>query len=506
MSESGLFTIGDVLFCGGQDPDHHAIESPGFPPITYRDLRDEVSAFVTSLNARGFHRNDRIALIMSPGPETAVLLVSVMSGFTAVPLNPRSTVEEYRKSFIRIGIQAVIVRKDSLESVAVAAAAGPLPVIQWVPVPRKAGILSLFPQKDPGSGPAEYAKDSDTVYILQTSGTTAVAKIVPVIQRQLCYNKEMTRRLLQITNNDRCLHIIPLYHGMGLGTALVSTLLAGGTVIFPQEFIPSDFPTLLKTTRPTYYAAGPALHQAILKEVKKMSAEDRVSHHLRFIRSTSGFLPGNIRLELEELLRVPVIESYGSSEALTITLNLPPQRGSVGLTVTDSLRIADECGCTLPEGQAGEVLIRGPSVFPGYDNAPQENSEAFFDGWFRTGDLGYTDSQGYLYLTGRKKELINKGGEKISPAEIDAILLSYTGIADAMSFPVRDPVLGEEIAAMVVRNRKSVSEMEIRNYLLDYLQPGKIPRWIYFVDSIPKNASGKPVRSEGTRVFSGQEQ
>jgi len=237
-----------------------------------------------------------------------------------------------------------------------------------------------------------------------------------------------------------------------------------------------------------------------------MSAEDRVSHHLRFIRSTSGFLPGNIRLELEELLRVPVIESYGSSEALTITLNLPPQRGSVGLTVTDSLRIADECGCTLPEGQAGEVLIRGPSVFPGYDNAPQENSEAFFDGWFRTGDLGYTDSQGYLYLTGRKKELINKGGEKISPAEIDAILLSYTGIADAMSFPVRDPVLGEEIAAMVVRNRKSVSEMEIRNYLLDYLQPGKIPRWIYFVDSIPKNASGKPVRSEGTRVFSGQEQ
>ena len=179
MSESGLFTIGDVLFCGGQDPDHHAIESPGFPPVTYQDLRAEVSALVTSLNARGFHRNDRIALIMSPGPETAVLLVSVMSGFTAIPLNPRSTVEEYRKSFIRIGIQAVIVRKDSLESVAVAAAAGPLPVIHWVPVPRKAGILSLFPQKDPGPGPAVYAKDSDPVYILQTSGTTAVAKIVP---------------------------------------------------------------------------------------------------------------------------------------------------------------------------------------------------------------------------------------------------------------------------------------------------------------------------------------
>ncbi len=506
MEESGLFTIRDVLFYGGQDPDHTAIESPGYPPVTYRDLRFQVSALVTSLNARGFRRNDRIALIMQPCAETAALLVSVMAGFTAVPFNPRYTAEEFRKSFSQIGIRAVIAMKDGPGTAAAVAAAGSIPVIEWIPVPREAGIFALVPPGTAGSGRVEYAEDSDFVYILQTSGTTANAKIVPVTQRQLCHNKDMMSRLLQITKHDRCLHIIPFYHGMGLGTALISTLLTGGTVICPRDFIPSDFPELLKISRPTWYAAGPALHQAILKEVRKLSHEDRTSHSLRFIRSTSGFLPKQVHLDLEGLLNVPVIESYGMSEALTITLNIPPKPGSVGLPVTDSLRIGDERGCTLPAGHTGEILIRGISVFPGYDNAPDENRAAFLDGWFRTGDLGYLDGEGYLFLTGRKKELINKGGEKIAPAEIDAALLLYCGVSDAMSFPVRDPVLGEDIAAMVVRNRDSVSEKDLREFLLDRLQPAKIPRRFYFVGSIPKSAAGKPLRQEGTRMYGGQEQ
>ena len=506
MKGSGLFTIRDVLFYGGQDPDHTAIESPGCPPVTYRDLRYQVSSLVTSLNARGFHRNDRIALITPPGPETAALLVSVMAGFTAVPFNPQCTAEEYRKFFSQTGIRAVIARKDGPGEALAVAAAGTIPVIEWIPVPREDGIYALIPPGAPGSGPAEYAEDSDFAYVLQTSGTTAKAKIVPVTQRRLCHNKDTVHRLIHITKNDRCLHILPFYHGMGLGSALISTLIAGGTVICPRDFIPSDFPELLKITRPTWYAAGPALQKAILKEVRKLSPEDRTSHSLRIIRSTSGFLPEQVRLELEGLLNVPVIESYGMSEALTITMNIPPKPGSVGLPVTDSLRIGDENGCTLPAGHTGEILIRGISVFPGYDNAPDENRAAFLDGWFRTGDLGYLDCDGYLYLTGRTKDLINKGGEKIAPAEIDSALLLYCGVSDAMSFPVRDPILGEDIAAMVVRNRDSVSEKDLRDFLLDRLQPAKIPRKIYFVGSIPKNAAGKPLRHEGTRMYGGQEQ
>jgi acyl-CoA synthetase (AMP-forming)/AMP-acid ligase II len=204
-----------------------------------------------------------------------------------------------------------------------------------------------------------------------------------------------------------------------------------------------------------------------------------------------------------EVLGAPVIEKYASSEAGMIAVNNPPREGSVGIPVIESLTIRDENGNILNSGKIGEIVVKGETVFNGYENAPDDNKAAFIDGWFKTGDIGYLDDDGYLFLTGRKKEIINKGGEKISPLEIDNALMTHPLVREAMVFPVQDPVLGEDIAAMIVREQETLTENDLRRYLLDRLTPSKIPRRIYFVDAIPKNTTGKPLRYAGTERYGG---
>jgi acyl-CoA synthetase (AMP-forming)/AMP-acid ligase II len=209
-----------------------------------------------------------------------------------------------------------------------------------------------------------------------------------------------------------------------------------------------------------------------------------------------------VREELERLLGAPLIEGYANTEAGTITINIPPRPGSVGLPVIEELAIIDDEGNRLGPGRTGEILVRGTTVFEGYENAPDETSAVLTGGWFRTGDLGYCDIDGYLFLTGRKKELINKGGEKIPPAAIDAALLSHPDVMDAMAFPLEDPVLGEEVGAMVVRRRQDLTENQLRRHLLDLLNPSLLPGRIFFVESVPRNSTGKVLREQGTRQFS----
>jgi acyl-CoA synthetase (AMP-forming)/AMP-acid ligase II len=187
------------------------------------------------------------------------------------------------------------------------------------------------------------------------------------------------------------------------------------------------------------------------------------------------------------------------SETGMISANIPPREGSVGIPMIDSLAIMDENGNALGPDETGEIVVKGKSVFSGYEDAPEENKLAFINGWFRTGDMGYLDTDGYLFITGRKKDLINKGGEKISPEEIDNVIRSHPRVKEAMTFPVKDPVLGEDIAAMVVRADSKVTENELYMYLLDRLVPFKVPSRIYFVDTIPKTPTGKPLRHTGTK-------
>jgi acyl-CoA synthetase (AMP-forming)/AMP-acid ligase II len=279
-------------------------------------------------------------------------------------------------------------------------------------------------------------------------------------------------------------------------------LLAGGTVICTKDFIPSDFYSLLKKFRPTYYIAVPALHQGILRELNKFAPDELEDSSLRLILSSSASMPDRVRHGLEKLLHVPVIEILASSESGTISINFPPKHGSVGIPVIEHLTIRSETNKILRPYEEGEIVVKGEAVFSGYEDAPDENDAAFIDGWFRTGDMGYLDDEGYLFLTGRKKEIINKGGRKIAPEEIDTVLREHPQVKDAMTFGIADPVLGEDVAAIVVPADETITEADLRMYLLDRLIQFKVPRKIWFVDRIPRTPTGKPQRQEGTRRFS----
>ena len=501
---SAILSLEDLFFHNrNQDPAHTAIESPGYSPITYRELQDQITYVVKTLNAGGLARNDRVAIITPGGPETGVLIISVMTGFTCATVNPQFKTSEYVQYFQKFRISAVIVRSgDPTPARAVAKQEG-IPVIEMVPEGKKAGLFTLLPET-PCNQPAIFSSPSDTAILIQTSGTTAAPKIVPLQHQLICKVAQRVCATFQFTKTDRCLHIAPYYHTMGIFGNFIAPLCAGGTVICTRDFIAPDIAMYLKNYRPTFYSAGPAVHQAILRELKKCPPAELKPHSLRFIRSASAALPDQVRDELETLLGVPLIETYGMSEVGgAITTNLPPaKRGSVGKPVVPHLAILDERGNVLQQGEEGEIVVKGDVVFGGYEGAPEENPAVFTNGWFRTGDIGYLDREGYLYLTGRKKEQINKGGEKIAPAEVDDVLLAHPLVRDVMCFKIPDPVLGEDIAAMVVRSSPQLTEPGLRMYLLDRLAQFKVPRQIYFVDAIPRNPTGKPLRRVGTERYS----
>ncbi|MDD1683258.1 MAG: AMP-binding protein, partial [Methanoregula sp.] len=402
MNESGHFTIKDILFNRDQDPDHTAIECPGFHPLTYRDLRLQIRYVVKALNTMGFHRNDRIAIITPAGPETAVIIVSVMAGFTSVPLNPQARNQEYNRYFSQMKIKAVIVQKGYDTAAFEVAKSQDIPVIELIPVPGYAGKFELEPNVEPDAKEAEFASPSDIAILLLTSGTTGIQKIAPVTQKQFLSTKQQQADAFTLTNADRSLHLLPYNHAMGLSMPLLCTWLTGGTVICTKDFIPADFLPLLKTCRPTFYSAGPTLHQAILREIKKVPREELKDNSLQRIQSATAPLSSVINQELGGLLGVPVTESYGMAEAGMITINLPPRAGSVGIPIIESLTIRDENGRKLRNGETGEIVVKGETVFTGYEDAPDDNKAIFVEGGFRTGDMGYLDDEGYLFITGRK--------------------------------------------------------------------------------------------------------
>jgi len=493
-------TIKELIFNGNQDPDHPAIESPGQQPLLYRDLRKQVLLVIKTLNSLGFGRNDRIAVIMPGGPETAVLGIGIMAGFTHTPLNPQYKDHEFQGMFSRLRVKAIIVQKNQETAAKAVALSCNIPVFEIIPSPDKAGIFEICGSVSDRNEEALFAQPEDTVIVMQTSGTTSVPKIVPLSQRQFCKAAYHYFSRLHLSGKDISLHIVAHFHILGITHTLLAPLLGGGTVVCTKDYISPDFLPLLKTFRPTFYCAAPAHHKGILNELNKVPVGELKDHSLQYIRSTSSPLPEQARKELERLFGVPVIESYAMTESPVITINTPHREGSAGIPMVESLVIMDDDGNILGTFNNGEVAIRGEVVFSGYEDA-DENKSAFTNGYFRTGDTGYLDNEGYLFLTGRKKELINKGGEKFSPQEIDAVLMSYPGVREVMAFRIDDPVLGEDVAAMVVRSDETISEYDLRRYLLDRLIQFKVPRRIYFVTEIPKGPTGKLLRYVGTERY-----
>lgn len=483
-----------------ETPDAVAIAAPDREPLAYGDLAGQVVRTVAALNAMGIGRNDRVAAVLANGPELAVAFLGVAAGATFAPLNPAYGEEAFDFYLSDLGAAALLIEAGTDSPALSVARSRGIPVIELLP--DRAGPAGLFELRGSVVRQAPVpglAGPDDIALVLHTSGTTSRPKIVPLSGRNLCTSARNVRNSLALTAHDRCLNVMPLFHIHGLVAATLASLGAGASVVCTPGFFATDFLAGLERSGATWYTAVPTMHQSILARVAARGGPPP-GVPLRFVRSSSAALPVPVIAELERVFGVPVIEAYGMTEAAhQMACNpLPPRPrkpGSVGPAAGPDIAIMDESGHLLAVGTTGEVVIRGPNVTAGYENNADANAAAFANGWFRTGDEGYLDADGYLFLTGRLKEIINRGGEKIAPREVDDVLLEHAGVEQAVTFAVPHPLLGEEVAAAIVRRDGSgVTASELRAFVSERLVHFKVPRRIVFVAEIPKGATGKMQR------------
>jgi len=479
-----------------KDPDALALLAPQRAPVSYRELLQQVQNSQLTLNQLGIGRNDRVTIVMPNGPEMASAFLSVISVATAAPLNPNYQEAEYDFYLSDLNAKALLIQQGLNSPARSVAVSKGIPVLELAPDPDRAGVFDLAGEGQPLEAEGGLAEDDDVALVLHTSGTTSRPKIVPLTQRNLTASAHNIRTALALTGQDRCLNIMPLFHIHGLMAAVLASMAVGASVVCTPGYDITRFYAWLDEFSPTWYTAVPTMHQAIL--ARAVDNQEIIARtRLRFVRSSSASLPPQVMKELESTFGATVIEAYGMTEAShQMTSNpLPPgeqKPGSVGQPAGPQVAIMAEDGSALlEEGQTGEIVIKGENVTLGYANNPQANASAFTDGWFRTGDQGYFDADGYLFITGRLKEIINKGGEKISPREVDEVLLSHPGVAQAVTFAMPDARLGEEVAAAVVLKDPSVSERDLRLHAAAFLADFKVPRKILFLDDIPKGPTGK---------------
>lgn len=496
--------------------DDEAILAPDRPSLNYAALWLLACEIGASLRAANLSASSRVAIVLPNGAEAATAFLGVAAHAVCAPLNPAYQVDEFRFYLTDARAEAIIVaHSDSGPARQVARELG-LVILEanWTP-DMAAGTMHLSLTQDTlsstalermgsnagdhsinhsGQIPADYP--ARTALILHTSGTTAKPKIVPLSEDNLYASAQAIAGHLCLSPADRCLNLMPLFHIHGLIGTLLSSVIAGASIVCtPGPNYSALFDWIAKT-KPSWYSAVPTIHQTIIanSNAYRQKAPD---HQFRFIRSSSASLPTVLLDQLEQLFDAPVIEAYGMTEAThQMSSNpLPPAQrksGSVGVSAGAEVAIMTEAGELLPCGQIGEVVIRGAGVTSGYEANTNANQTSFTDGWFRTGDQGRLDQDGYLFLTGRLKEIVNRGGEKVAPREIDDALLEHPGVTQAVAFAVPHPSLGEDLAAAVVgQPNDSLNEAELRFWLFDRLAPHKVPSQVLIVDAIPKGATGK---------------
>jgi acyl-CoA synthetase (AMP-forming)/AMP-acid ligase II len=475
-----------------------ALRAPDREALSYEGLREQAAHTVSTLNALGIDRNQRVAIVLPNGPEMASAFVSIASGATACPLNPAYRADEFEFYLSDLNSRALVVEAGSTSPAVEVAQRLGIAVLE-LHLAGAAGRFTLAPRG--GAAPAarnapRWAQAEDIALILHTSGTTSRPKIVPLSQRNVCASGCNVRDTLQLTPRDTGLNIMPLFHIHGLIAGLLAPMAAGSAIYCTPGFNALRFFAWMADAKPTWYTAVPTMHQAIVARADK-NREIIAANPLRLIRSSSSSLPPQVITELEAIFGAPLIESYGMTEAAHQMASnpLPPGKripGTVGVAAGPEVAIMDPDGQLLAAGQTGEIVIRGPNVTAGYENNPKANAEAFTNGWFRTGDQGVMDAQGYLTITGRLKEIINRGGEKISPREVDEVLMDHPAVAQVVTFGMPHDKLGEEVAAAVVlREGQSATDKELREFVASRLADFKVPRKVLLLDEIPKGATGK---------------
>jgi acyl-CoA synthetase (AMP-forming)/AMP-acid ligase II len=480
-----------------------AVVSPEFGvQITYAELRRQVRMVADAFASSGIVHGDRVALALPNGIPVLVCFLAASIAGTAAPLNPAYRYDEFVFYLEDTKAKLLVAPPTEAEEARRAATEAGIPVLTV----SLTGLGTISLSKTP-RGPSAIHPDPDqTALILHTSGSTGRPKRVPIAHRNLAVSARSIAEHYQLTTADVSLCVMPLFHVHGLVASVLATFYSGGTVVVPARFNALSFWRTIRDYGVTWYSAVPTIHQLLLARAD--SERPSGSETLRFIRSCSAPLAPEHMLKMEQVFGVPVLEAYGMTEAAHQMASnpLPPasrKPGSVGLATGIDIGIMDDTGNLLPVGAPGEVVIRGDSVVAGYENNPEANLSSFTNGWFRTGDQGVLDGEGYLTLTGRLKEMINRGGEKISPRELDELLLTHPAVAEAVCFGFAHPSWGEEVAAAVVlKPEMNATEADLLTFCKQRVAEFKRPKKIHIVAAVPKTASGKIQRRIVAEEFS----
>lgn len=493
----------DVIeFWAAETPTAPALLGPGQAPLNFQSLYQLVREFRNELAVCGFGRNNRIAVVHSGGPEMAASLIGIACNATVAPFNPAMSAGEFYLHFQDKKINALAIEKDLTSQARNAAEKLGLPIFEIEHIdPASAGKIQLKGNVDRQTeATADPIQPDDLFIVFTTSGTTSYGKTVPLPHRIVLPRVTNMAQMLKFARQDRVLNIMPLFHTGGFAAGLLTTLFSGAS-FFPIKN--NDVEMLFRClgeAKPTVIAGGYTVFHSIERKARDyLEAIDAVKPSLRMLRTGTGHLDQKIAERLEAIFDTPVVEAYGSAETSFMACSgIPPaprKKGSVGQPDRSRVYVVDETGEPVPAMEKGEVAVTRETAFDGYENNPEANREAFSKRWYHTGDEGYLDEDGFLFITGRTKEMINRGGVKIIPTEVDQAAMKHEAVREAVSFPLPHNTLGEDIALSVVLEAdKTVSEIDLKNFLKDYLIPNKIPSRIIFVDEIPKGATGKAQR------------
>jgi acyl-CoA synthetase (AMP-forming)/AMP-acid ligase II len=482
-------------------PDAPAILAPGRAPLTYGRLYQHIDRIGRTLRAMGIGRRDRIAVVLPNSSEMAVAVFAVAAIGACAPLNPAYGSEELDRYLADLQPRALITLAGIDSPARRAALSRGVGVIELsTAFDAEAGLFALTGGQ--GSVPCDEPVNSagDVALLLPTSGTTSRPKIVPLTHANICASAYACGAALELRETDRCLNIVPLFHSYGLNATVLASLAAGASVVCAPGCDVNSFFAWLTTFQPTWYSAVPTMHQAILAHARHNRLR-ATNCGLRFVRSATAPLPPHVLTELEWTFGASVIEFYGMTETASSPLAcnpLPPRQrkaGSVGIQVALDVAIMDEGGALMPRGHTGQVVVRGASVMSGYDGNEVATRAAFAGDWFKTGDVGSFDDDGYLFLAGRLGEIINRGGEKVAPREVDELLLQHPAVEEAVTFAVPHATLGEDVAsAIVLRPGAVATAKDIRQFAIGRIADFKVARQILIVREIPKGPTGKVQR------------
>ncbi len=482
-----------------RSPGAEAIVAPGRPSLSYAELGRQLDRDHAFLRGAGFGAGARIGVAMPGGAEALAVTAAVARSAACAPLDPDLGVDFLASLMATMRLDAVVVPAGSSSNAASAARRTGVALIRLsTAADGAAGSHALSAEPGRPAASADMPGADDLAFLWHTSGTTGTPKVVPFEQWRVCFDARKRAARRRFDGADRCLVASTMSSAATARVCLLSNLAAGATIIATGDLSAEGLLRSIESLAPTYFLAAPALHRRLLELIGKQGRPPR--HRLRVLYSSFAEQSPQLCADLEAALGVPVTVSYGMTELGGIAETpLPPETappGSVGRPVLE-LVIAGDDGAFLGAGQAGEVWVRGPEVLAAYESPPGANGEAFRDGWFRTGDCGYLDERGFLFLTGRIKDVINRGGVKISPSEVELLLASHPAVREAAVFARRHATLGEDAcAAVVFEPGRAVGEAELRRFVRQRLSAARTPTRIVAAATLPRNTAGKLQRTE----------